>query len=109
MSASGRSWTELTRNVGARFALEARPFRGIALSCVAYLACKLTFFFSTERYGLVSPSGSVNLGVAALGLLLLGLTLLVTFVVPIWITYRIARRISARWAAPIVARPRRVV
>ena len=93
MSANRPSWTDRARNAAARLALEARPFRGSVLSCVAYVACKLMFFWSTERYGLVSPSGRANLGVAALGLLFLGLTLYVIFVVPIWITYRIARRI----------------
>ena len=87
--------TSRARNAAGWLMLEARPFRGSALSCVAYLGCKVMFFFATERYGLVSPSHGVNVGVAALGLLLLGLTLHVTFVVPIWITYRIARRLLA--------------
>jgi hypothetical protein len=70
-----------------------RLARGPAIVVVVYLILRAVFDGLTERGGLISPSGDVSPGVALLGVLVLVLRLVVLFVVPAVLTYRVALRV----------------
>jgi hypothetical protein len=55
---------------------------------VAYLVLRAVFDGLSERGGLVSPTGSVSLGVAIIGGIVLVLRIVVLFVLPAVIVYR---------------------
>ncbi len=67
---------------------------------VVYAVVYWTFAWLSQGGGLLSPSG-VNPGLAALGLLVLLLRLVVLFVLPPLVTYRLIRRaLSSSPASP---------
>lgn len=63
---------------------------------VLYLALHLIFGALTEQGGLITPDGSVSLGIATLGFVVLVLRLAVLFVVPAVIAHRLAAALLAR-------------
>jgi hypothetical protein len=67
---------------------------------VMYALLKALFFVLTSDAGLISPSGSPHLGLAALGLALVGLRIWVLFVLPAILVYRLARLLFARHMPP---------
>jgi hypothetical protein len=69
-----------------RFAL--RILRGPAVVIAIYSLLHILFGILTEDGGLLTPGGSVNLGIASLGCVVLLLRLVVVFVVPVMISYR---------------------
>jgi hypothetical protein len=73
-----------------------RPARAPAIVVVAYLIVRAVFDGLTEHGGLISPSGDVSPGVALLGLLVLVLRIVVLFVVPAVLTYRLVARVLDR-------------
>jgi hypothetical protein len=73
----------------ARLLTAARSVRGPAIVLVVYLIARAGFVALGEGGGLLTPSGGVNPGVALLGLLVLTLRLVVLFVLPPVITYRL--------------------
>lgn len=62
---------------------------------VLYLVLHLIFGSLTEHGGLITPDGSVSLGVATLGIVVLVLRIAVLFVVPAVIAHRIAAALLA--------------
>jgi hypothetical protein len=93
--------------VGARGAARerllaaARSVRGPAVLIVVYLMVRALFLAVGGDGGLLTPSGSVSLGVAFLGLLVLTSRVLVLFVLVPVITYRILLRlVEPRGDAP---------
>jgi hypothetical protein len=80
--------------------VQARPFVPIVLPVVSYVCLKAIFFALTGSVGLISPSGSPHLGLAALGLALLVLRIWVLFVVPAILVGRLARFLLARHMPP---------
>jgi hypothetical protein len=58
---------------------------------VCYLLLHTLFGSLSEDGGLVTPEGSVSIGIVILGLLLLGLRLAVVFLLPAHTAYRIVR------------------
>jgi hypothetical protein len=77
-----------------RLLTAARLVRGPAVLVVIYAILRAAFVRLTEREGLVSPSGSVSVGIAVVGLLVLVLRLVVLFVLPALVAYRLARRVG---------------
>ena len=73
---------------------ETRPFASVLITLAVYWCMKAIFFLVTSDAGLLVPSGSLNLGVAIFGGLLVLLRLWVLFVVPALVVYRVACRIS---------------
>jgi hypothetical protein len=69
----------------------ASPFKWPLLTILLYWCFKALFFLVTGSVGLFAPSGALNLGVALFGLMLIGLRLLVLFVVPAVIVYRLMK------------------
>lgn len=63
---------------------------------IAYLISRAIFEALTERGGLLSPSGSVSVGTALLGVLVLALRLVVLFVLPLVVVYRGVARLLDR-------------
>lgn len=63
--------------------------RAPAVVAVVYLILRRVFVGITEHGGLISPSGSVNAGVAILGASVIVLRIVVLFVVPAVIAYRL--------------------
>ena len=62
-----------------------------AIVLVCYLLLHMLFGSLTENGGLITPDGSVSLGVMILGVFLLGLRMAVVFVLPAHTAYRIAK------------------
>ena len=75
---------------------EARPFASVLVTLAVYGCLRTSFVLLTGSVGLLAPSGSVHLGVAGLGLVVLGLRLWVVFVVPVLFVYKLARRLEVR-------------
>jgi len=76
-----------------------RFFTVCALLLLAYLGLQMLFALLSEHHGLVSPSGSLSLTVAAVGVAVLGLRLVVVFVLPGLLVYRVV--------AALLTKPRR--
>jgi hypothetical protein len=70
----------------------ARPLLPGAIILFAYLALRTAFDALTLDDGLLTPGGRPKLGVAAFGLLVLALRLVVLFVLPAWAVFRFASR-----------------
>ncbi len=69
----------------------ALVLRTPAIVMVCYLLLHTLFGSLSEDGGLVTPEGSVSIGIVILGLLLLGLRLAVVFLLPAHTAYRIVR------------------
>jgi hypothetical protein len=72
---------------------QLRPFLRPSLFVVAYVVLDAFFFEATQSYGMLSPSGSVHLAIVAWGAGMIVLKLVVVFVIPGVIAYRLAARI----------------
>jgi hypothetical protein len=72
----------------------ARPFASLLAVVVAYAFYTAVFFFLTGFVDVFAPSGSLHLGMAALGFVLLALRLWVVLVVPALFAYRLARYLT---------------
>lgn len=81
----------MTPSVRAKLVRFARGMRGPAIVVVVYLALRSAFAALTEDDGLLTPEGAPNLGVALLGVLVLGLRLVVVVLLPAVIAWRAAR------------------
>ena len=66
-----------------------RQARTPAAVVAGYLILRALFDMLSEQHGLISPSGSVNTGVAVLGAAVIVLRLAVLFIVPALVTYRL--------------------
>jgi hypothetical protein len=73
---------------------ESRPFASMIVKLAVYAACRFLLVLLTGYVGLFGPSGSLHLGVAALGLVVVGLRFWVLFVVPLLFAYRLGARIG---------------
>jgi hypothetical protein len=69
-----------------------RPFTSLMVTLAAYEACRLVLVLLTGYVGMFAPSGSLHLGVAALGVVVLGLRFWALFVLPVLFAYRLALR-----------------
>ena len=78
----------------------ARLLLGPAILVGVYLVLRAVFVVQAEPGGLLTPSGSVSLGLAFLGLLVLGLRLVVLFVLAPVVTYRLIARLGMRAGSP---------
>jgi len=81
----------VTPGTRLRLQVAARMVRGPAIVVAAYLVLRLAFAALTEDDGLLTPSGLPNLGVAALGLVVLLLRLVVVLALPAVIAWRAVR------------------
>jgi hypothetical protein len=79
-----------------RLQIAARLVRGPAMVGAVYFALRFAFAALTEDDGLLTPSGLPNLGVAALGLVVLLLRLVVVLVLPSVIAWRAVRAIAGK-------------
>jgi hypothetical protein len=77
----------------ARAAL--RLVRAPAIVLALYLVLRAVLDRLTEHGGLLSPTGSVDLAVAGVGALVLVLRLVVLFVLPAVLTYRLVTHLLA--------------
>jgi len=73
---------------------EVRPHASLVVTVAAYWCVKAIFFLLTSHVGLITPSGSPNLGVVVCGAIVVGLRLWVLFVVPAILVFRLGRRAS---------------
>ena len=69
-----------------------RPVLAPAIVLAGYLILRAVFDGLTERGGLVSPTGSVGLGVAILGVVVIALRVVVIFVLPPVVVYGVVAR-----------------
>ena len=74
-----------------------RRFRSPALFLIAYWLLRGLFSYTAENHGLLAPSGSLNSGMAAFGLVVLALRLLAIFVLPAIVAYRILDLVANRF------------
>jgi hypothetical protein len=65
---------------------------------VAYLVLRAVFDGQTAHGGLISPGGSVSVGVAILGGVVIALRVVVLFVLPAVVVYRLVARLLDRGA-----------
>lgn len=82
----------MTMAGAARVRAMMAHLRGPMIVVIGYLALRFCFDRVTEQGGLLSPTGDVSLGVAALGVVVIVLRLAVLFVVPAVIAYRLITR-----------------
>jgi hypothetical protein len=88
MTASGHPrWSWIRR--------ELRPFWVLAAGLVVYGILRLVFAGVVGGGGLVTPSGSVDGGLALLGLVMLVMRFAVLAIVPLVVTYRVVWRLFA--------------
>ena len=73
-----------------------RQVRGPAVVLAGYLILRAVFDALTERGGLISPTGSVDLGVAMLGVGVVGLRIVGLFVVAPVVVYRVVAGVLDR-------------
>jgi hypothetical protein len=66
-----------------------RAVRTPVFVLAGYLVLRAVFDGLTERGGLISPAGSVSIGVALLGALVIVLRVVVLFVLPAVIVFRL--------------------
>jgi hypothetical protein len=75
-----------------------RLLRAPAIVLVVYLLLRVVFDRLTEHDGLLTPGGSVKLGVVLLGAAVLVLRVVVLFGLPAWVAYRGVARVLDRSA-----------
>lgn len=68
--------------------VELRRFRWLAVLLVVYVALRIGFTRLADEHGLLTPSGSPNFGVAALGIALFVTRLAVLIALSGWFAYR---------------------
>lgn len=85
-----------------RLLIEARRARWPALVLILYSVLHQIFATLTERGGLLSPAGDISLRVALVGVVVIPLRLVVLFVLPAWVGYRVSRSLLG-WRAPDAA------
>ena len=85
------------RRLASRLIEEARSHRRILAVVAAYACGKALMCLVTDRYGLIAPTGSPNLAVAALGLAFLAVRLGVLFGVPAVVGYRVSSRLYQKF------------
>lgn len=76
---------------------ELKPFVAPAAIVVTYVIVRLVFVTVAGGQGVLSPSGGVDVTVAALALATFVLRLLALVVVPMTVIYRLAMRLARRW------------
>lgn len=85
MTARARVWREL------------RPFVGPALVVLAYVLLRVMHAAVAGGQGVLTPSGSLDSGLAALALATFLLRILAVLVVPFVVVYRLVLRVFQPW------------
>jgi hypothetical protein len=84
-----------TSRAHARLRTPLRLVRGPAAVLVVYLVLWSVFAARAGHGGLLRPSGGIDSAFALLGLAVLGMRLVVLFVLPAMVAYRVVMRLLA--------------